>query len=276
VSSNFYKKFESRRDKLKSLLCVGIDPEWEKLPHDCQKKEFPLFEFAKAIVSSTHPYAVAWKPNVAFFERFGTKGFSEFERYVAYCKEVDESIPIIADAKRGDLANTAKEYAKYYFETLKVDALTINAYMGKDTILPYLELGGFVFILCLTSNPSSVDLQKLTLKTKDVFLYEEVSDFAARLEEEYPGQVGIVMGGTHPSELSGIRKRHPNLLFLIPGYGAQGGSLAEIYAACGKNGIINSSRGVTLLSRDSDYTKLAIKKATEINEELAKLLRNPV
>jgi orotidine-5'-phosphate decarboxylase len=276
MTQSFKSKFIARREQLKSLLCIGIDPEWEKLPHTCLSSESPLFEFSKSIVSSTHHYATSWKPNVAFFERFGSKGFRDFERYVEFCKETNENIPIIADAKRGDLANTAKEYAKYYFETLRVDALTVNAYMGKDTILPYLDLGGFVFILCLTSNPSSVDLQKLILKKSDGFFYEEVSDFCARLDSEYPGQVGIVMGGTHPSELKQMRDRHPDLLFLIPGYGAQGGSLEDIYSACGMNSIINSSRGVTLLSRSDDYTDLAIKKAIEIQEQMTKLLSSNV
>ncbi len=274
--SNFQRKFFARREKLNSLLCIGLDPEWEKLPHQCLNSQSPLFEFSKSIISATHEYAVAWKPNIAFFERYGSKGFSDFERIIDYCKTTDETIPIIADAKRGDLANTAKEYAKYYFENLKVDALTINAYMGKDTIIPYLDLGGFAFILCLTSNPSSVELQKIKLADNLTFFYEEVSDFSAKLEESYPGQIGIVMGGTHPSELGKIRLRHPNLPFLIPGYGAQGGSLEDIYHACGKNSLINSSRGVTLLSRNDDYKSLASKKASEIQVEFNKLLSSNV
>jgi orotidine-5'-phosphate decarboxylase len=273
MSSSFLKKFESRREKLQSLLCIGIDPEWEKLPHVCLSADSPLFEFSQSIVRATHPYAVAWKPNIAFFERFGAQGFRDFERLITVFKETNLEIPIIADAKRGDLANTAKEYAKYYFETLKVDALTINAYMGEDTILPYLDVGGFVFILCLTSNPSSSDLQKLVVKNSESFLYEEVSDFSAKLASQYPGQVGIVMGGTHPSELKRIRDRHPKLTFLIPGYGAQGGSLEEIYQACGKNSLINSSRGITLISREENYVTLAQKKAEEIQDQMANLFR---
>jgi len=272
MTSTFIQKFKTRREQLKSLLCVGIDPEWEKLPHDCLAEKSPLLYFSQSIVRATHLYATAWKPNVAFFERFGAKGFQEFENYIHFCKEVNESIPIIADAKRGDLANTAKEYAKYYFETLRVDALTVNAYMGRDTILPYLELGGFVFILCLTSNPSSIDFQKLVLKDSVTYLYEEVSDFCARLEIEYPDQIGMVMGGTHPEELRKMRARHPKMMFLIPGYGAQGGSLEEIYSACGQNALINSSRGVTLLSRGEDYTRLASEKAAEIQTQMFQLL----
>ncbi len=276
MASSFINKFSARREKIQSLLCIGIDPEWEKLPHTCLATSSPLLDFSKSIVTATHEFAAAWKPNIAFFERFGAAGFSAFEDYVRFCKETDEGIPIIADAKRGDLANTAKEYAKYYFQTLKVDALTINAYMGKDSILPYLDLGGFVFILCLTSNPSSSDLQKLTLGSSGIYLYEEVSDFCAKLEAEYPGQIGMVMGGTHPSELEKMRKRHPHLFFLIPGYGAQGGSLEEIYQSSGKLSLINSSRGVTLLSRNEDYVKLATEKAKEIQLLMSKLLSSDV
>ncbi|TGN14702.1 orotidine-5'-phosphate decarboxylase [Leptospira ilyithenensis] len=266
--SKFQEKFIKRREELSSLLCIGLDPEWEKLPFSSLKSETPLFHFSKEIVEATHTYATSWKPNVAFFERFGSKGFKEFELYVELCKTVCPEVPIIADAKRGDLANTSKEYAKYYFETLGVDALTVNAYMGRDTLLPYLDAGGYIFILCLTSNPSSSDLQKLVLKKNNEFLYEEMSDFAAKLGEEYPGQVGIVVGGTHPAELKKIRNRHPDLFFLIPGYGAQGASLEEIYWASGKNSIINSSRGVTLLSREDGFSRLAKEKALEIQTQM--------
>lgn len=276
MSSSFIKKYATRRERLNSLLCIGIDPEKEKLPHSCLLSEIPLFTFSKAIIDATHMYASAWKPNVAFFERFGSSGFLEFERYIQYCKDTDPNIPIVADAKRGDLANTAKEYAKYYFETLKVDALTVNAYMGRDSLLPYLDMGGFIFILCLTSNPSSADLQKLVIKKTDTYLYEEVSDFCNRLNAEYPDQVGMVMGGTHPAELAEMRRRHPKMYFLIPGYGAQGGSLEEIYAACGPNSLINSSRGVTLLSRKDDFTSLAKKKAEEIQSQMSQLLSSNV
>ncbi len=276
MSSAFIKKYVARREELKSLLCIGIDPEWEKLPHSCLSSDAPLFTFSKAIIDATQGYASAWKPNVAFFERFGSRGFLEFERYILYCKEINQNIPIVADAKRGDLANTAKEYAKYYFETLKVDALTVNAYMGRDSLLPYLDLGGFIFILCLTSNPSSADLQKLVLKKTNSYLYEEVSDFCGKLNAEYPGQVGMVMGGTHPAELAEMRRRHPKMYFLIPGYGAQGGSLEDIYAACGRDSLINSSRGVTLLSRNDDFVSLAKKKAEEIQSQMSQLLSSNV
>lgn len=266
--SNFVSKFEKRREQLKSLLCIGLDPEWEKLPNICRTDASPLFHFCKTIVSATHPYATSWKPNIAFFERFGSKGLLEFENYVSYAKEICPEVPIVADAKRGDLANTSKEYAKYYFQSLGVDALTVNAYMGEDSLLPYLDLGGFIFVLGLTSNPSSQDFQKLKTSESGRFLYEEMAGQMARLEERYPAQVGLVVGGTHPNELLNLRKDHPNLYFLIPGFGAQGGDLGSIFSASGKKSLINSSRGITLTSINDDFGEISKKKAEEIHKEM--------
>lgn len=272
----FVSKFKRRRDELGSVLCIGLDPEFEKLPEICQKSDRPLFEFCKAIVSSTSSYAVAWKPNLAFFERFGGKGLLEFEAYVRYAKEVSPDIPIIADAKRGDLANTAKEYAKYYFEFLGVDALTVSPYMGKDSLTPYLDIGGTIFVLGLTSNPSSVDFQKQKLSQNNRYLYEEVAIQMEDLGRSYPGQVGLVVGGTHPEELSNLRKLLPDLYFLIPGFGAQGGDLKSILSASGKNSVVNSSRGITLSSISSEFGSIAKEKAKLVhkamNEEFSSLV----
>ncbi|MCU0825307.1 MAG: orotidine-5'-phosphate decarboxylase [Leptospira sp.] len=272
----FVSKFKRRREELGSVLCIGLDPEFEKLPEICQKSDRPLFEFCKAIVSSTSSYAVAWKPNLAFFERFGGKGLLEFEAYVRYAKEVSPDIPIIADAKRGDLANTAKEYAKYYFEFLGVDALTVSPYMGKDSLTPYVDLGGTIFVLGLTSNPSSVDFQKQKLSQNNRYLYEEVAIQMEDLGRSYPGQVGLVVGGTHPEELSNLRKLLPDLYFLIPGFGAQGGDLKSILSASGKNSVVNSSRGITLSSISSEFGSIAKEKAKLVhkamNEEFSSLV----
>lgn len=272
----FVSKFKRRRDELGSVLCIGLDPEFEKLPEICQKSDRPLFEFCKAIVSSTSSYAVAWKPNLAFFERFGGKGLLEFEAYVRYAKEFSPDIPIIADAKRGDLANTAKEYAKYYFEFLGVDALTVSPYMGKDSLTPYLDIGGTIFVLGLTSNPSSVDFQKQKLSQNNRYLYEEVAIQMEDLGRSYPGQVGLVVGGTHPEELSNLRKLLPDLYFLIPGFGAQGGDLKSILSASGKNSVVNSSRGITLSSISSEFGSIAKEKAKLVhkamNEEFSSLV----
>ncbi|TGL41486.1 orotidine-5'-phosphate decarboxylase [Leptospira perdikensis] len=270
-SSNFIQKFDTRRDTLKSLLCIGLDPELEKLPKVSLESKAPLVHFAETIIRYTHPYATSWKPNVAFFERLGAEGYFALEHMVRVMKEVSPQVPIVMDAKRGDLANTSKEYAKYFFKTLGVDALTVNPYMGRDSLVPYLDLGGYIFVLGLTSNPSSADFQKQKLVGKDIFLYEEVSDQMARLGEEYPNQVGLVVGGTHPSEIKTLRSRHPEMYFLIPGFGAQGGDLESIIQASGKHSLINSSRGITLSSLEENFGQVAQKKAEEVHLQMNQL-----
>ncbi|EMY70124.1 orotidine-5'-phosphate decarboxylase [Leptospira vanthielii] len=269
--SQFIQKFNSRRDSLKSLLCIGLDPELEKLPKVSLDSKAPLVHFTETIIRYTHTYAAAWKPNVAFFERLGAEGYFALEYMVRLMKEVSPDVPIVMDAKRGDLANTSKEYAKYFFQTLGVDALTVSPYMGRDSLVPYLDLGGYIFVLGLTSNPSSTDFQKQKLVGKDIFLYEEVSDQMARLGEEYPDQVGLVVGGTHPSEIKALRTRHPEMYFLIPGFGAQGGDLESIIQASGKRSLINSSRGITLSSLEENYGQVAQKKAEEVHLQMNQL-----
>ncbi|MGV3666387.1 MAG: orotidine-5'-phosphate decarboxylase [Leptospira bouyouniensis] len=263
--NSFISKFHNRRDQLRSQLCIGIDPELEKLPKVCLESKSPLVHFSETIVRYTHQYAVAWKPNIAFFERLGAEGYFALEHMVHLMKEVSPLVPIVMDAKRGDLANTAKEYAKYFFQTLKVDALTVNPYMGRDSLVPYLDLGGYLFVLGLTSNPSSSDFQKLKTSENDLYLYEEVSDQMALLSESYPNQVGLVVGGTHPSEIESLRNRHPHLCFLIPGFGAQGGDLESIIRASGKEALINSSRGITLSTLAENYGEVAKKKSEEVH-----------
>ncbi|MBM9590878.1 orotidine-5'-phosphate decarboxylase [Leptospira sp. 201903075] len=270
-SSNFIQKFEFRRDTLQSLLCIGLDPELEKLPKVSLDSKAPLVHFTETIIRYTHTYATSWKPNVAFFERLGAEGYFALEHMVQVMKEVSPQVPIVMDAKRGDLANTSKEYAKYFFQTLKVDALTVNPYMGRDSLVPYLDLGGYIFVLGLTSNPSSTDFQKQKLVGKDIFLYEDVSDQMARLGEEYPNQVGLVVGGTHPSEIKALRARHPEMYFLIPGFGAQGGDLESIIQASGKNSLINSSRGITLSTLEENFGQVAQKKAEEVHLQMNQL-----
>ncbi|TGL25367.1 orotidine-5'-phosphate decarboxylase [Leptospira levettii] len=269
--TSFLTKFHSRRDTLRSLLCIGMDPELEKLPKPCLDSKSPLVFFTETIVRYTHPYAVSWKPNIAFFERLGAEGYFALEHTVHLMKEISPEVPIVMDAKRGDLANTAKEYAKYFFQTLKVDALTVNPYMGRDSLVPYLDLGGYLFVLGLTSNPSSSDFQKLKIGSRDLYVYEEVSDQMARLAESYPGQLGLVVGGTHPSEIESLRNRHPELCFLIPGFGAQGGDLESIIKASGKEAIINSSRGITMSTVAENFGEVSKKKSEEVHLQMNQL-----
>lgn len=270
-------RYNTRFTKVQSMLSVGLDPEWEKLPPQFQKMEDGLYQFCKEIVLATGEHALAFKPNIAFFERFGSKGLKQFESLIELIhKEYPDAI-IIADAKRGDLANTAKEYAKYFFDLLRVDVLTVNPYMGRDTIVPYLEAEkGSVFILCFTSNPSAVEFQKWQDNNQNLnpgYLHQGVAKLSQHMNREFPGRVGIVTGGTRAYEIETIRKEYKDLLFLIPGFGAQGGDLRQISMASGLRSFINSSRGIHSLSTSGDFALRAKKKAEEIHKEMKNYIK---
>ncbi|HMV42319.1 MAG TPA: orotidine-5'-phosphate decarboxylase [Leptospiraceae bacterium] len=268
---SFYQKIITRSNSLRSLLCIGLDPEWEKLPASIKNSENALYTFCKEIVDATHDITIAYKPNIAFFERFGFKGIEQFEKLIRHITSNYPQVAIVADIKRGDLANTAKEYAKYYFGDLKVDSLTLSPYMGSDSIEPFFEYKGHaVFLLCLTSNPASKDLQKIkTVNGK--YFYEEVANFSKSLNSKFKDQVGLVVGATHPDELGQIRNAFPELAFLIPGYGAQGGNLSDIMKVSARNSLINSSRSILFNSNESDFALKAREKAIEINREMKEL-----
>ncbi len=271
MNQKFNELLEKRVNKLQSQLCVGLDPELEKLPSFIQESPEPLFTFCKEIVYHTHPYAVAYKPNIAFFERFGSSGILQFEKTIEYIQKIAPEVLIVADVKRGDLANTSKEYSKYYFENLNVHSITISPYMGKDSFIPYLENGGHIFLLCLTSNEGSQDYQNRLLvdgKKLYEFIAQDLDEFAMR----FPNQIGIVVGATHPKELGEIRKIAPNLSFLIPGYGAQGGSLSEILPVCGKLSLVNSSRSILFASSDKTFGEAAAFACQKINQEMKNYL----
>lgn len=267
---DFYSKFVQRREKLNSLLCVGIDPDTAKLPSSLEKHPDKLFVFSRDIVDATADYAVAYKPNIAFYEAFGSKGIEQFERLISHIKTNYPEIPIVADAKRGDLDNTARQYARFFFKELGVDSLTLSPYMGSDTIKPFIEDDSkMVFLLCLTSNPDSAELQQKTFSETGRTLYREV----AAMSEKFPVKnVGLVVGATHPKELLEIRKSHPDRIFLIPGYGAQGASLEEVISVCGKNSLVNSSRSIIFSSSGADFAEAARKAAASVSEQMGKLL----
>lgn len=252
----------SRRNK--SLLCVGLDPDPALMP------KMSLQEFNKAIVDATADLVCAYKPNLAFYEAQGATGWSILERTIEY---IPKDIPVIADAKRGDIGNTAKAYARGIFEELGAGAVTVNPYLGFDSIEPFLDYKDKgVFILCRTSNKGAADFQSLKVVSdgEELLLYQVVAQKAN--EWNKTGNVGLVVGATYPEELKLFREAYSDMPFLIPGVGAQGGDLKPVmsYGLDKKGGgvIINSSRQILYASRDEDFAKAARAAALKLRDEI--------
>jgi orotidine-5'-phosphate decarboxylase len=254
----------------KSFLCVGLDPDLEKIPKHLLENENPVLEFNKAIIEATAPYCVAYKPNLAFFEALGERGMQTFH-------ETLQCIPkthfVIADAKRGDIGNTSKKYAEAFFEKFDCDALTIAPYMGSDSVQPFLgEAGKWAVLLALTSNPGADDFEQLPL-ANGKRLYEEVIDKS--MEWGSADELMFVVGATRPEQLKRIRERAPHYFFLIPGVGAQGGNLAEVAAAALTNEcgiLVNASRSILYASGGRDFAEKAAHEAKAMQREMAALL----
>ena len=254
----------------KSFLCVGLDTDLNKVPKFLLNEEDPIFSFNKAIIDATAPYSIAYKPNLAFYECYGLKGMEAFEKTITYLKENYPQHFIIADAKRGDIGNTSKMYAQTFFKEYNVDALTIAPYMGEDSVKPFLEYEGkWVILLALTSNKGSYDFQ--LFEDKDgVRLFERVLSKAQ--EWGTTENLMFVVGATQGSLFADIRKLAPNSFLLVPGVGAQGGSLQEVckYGMnkdCGL--LVNSSRGIIYASADENFAEIAGEKAKELQQEMA-------
>ena len=257
----------------KSFLCVGLDTDLNKVPKFLLNEEDPIFSFNKAIIDRTAPYCVAYKPNLAFYECYGLKGMEAFEKTITYLKEKYPNHFIIADAKRGDIGNTSKMYAQTFFKEYNVDALTIAPYMGEDSVKPFLEYEGkWVILLALTSNKGSHDFQ--LFEDKDgVRLFERVLSKAQ--EWGTTENLMFVVGATQGSLFADIRKLAPNSFLLVPGVGAQGGSLQEVckYGMnkdCGL--LVNSSRGIIYASSEANFAEIAGEKAKEVQQEMEKEL----
>lgn len=257
----------------KSFLCVGLDTDLNKVPKFLLNEEDPIFSFNKAIIDRTAPYCVAYKPNLAFYECYGLKGMEAFEKTITYLKEKYPNHFIIADAKRGDIGNTSKMYAQTFFKEYNVDALTIAPYMGEDSVKPFLEYEGkWVILLALTSNKGSHDFQ--LFEDKDgVRLFERVLSKAQ--EWGTTENLMFVVGATQGSLFADIRKLAPDSFLLIPGVGAQGGSLQEVckYGMnkdCGL--LVNSSRGIIYASSEANFAEIAGEKAKELQQEMEKEL----
>lgn len=254
----------------KSFLCVGLDTDLNKVPKFLLNEEDPIFSFNKAIIDATAPYSIAYKPNLAFYECYGLKGMEAFEKTITYLKENYPQHFIIADAKRGDIGNTSKMYAQTFFKEYNVDALTIAPYMGEDSVKPFLEYEGkWVILLALTSNKGSHDFQLFEDK-EGVRLFERV--LTKSQEWGTTENLMFVVGATQGSLFADIRKLAPNSILLVPGVGAQGGSLQEVckYGMnkdCGL--LVNSSRGIIYASADENFAEIAGKKAKELQQEMA-------
>ncbi|ATV39622.1 orotidine-5'-phosphate decarboxylase [Prevotella intermedia] len=257
----------------KSFLCVGLDTDLNKIPKFLLNEEDSIFSFNKAIIDRTAPYCVAYKPNLAFYECYGLKGMEAFEKTITYLKEKYPNHFIIADAKRGDIGNTSKMYAQTFFKEYNVDALTIAPYMGEDSVKPFLEYEGkWVILLALTSNKGSHDFQ--LFEDKDgVRLFERVLSKAQ--EWGTTENLMFVVGATQGSLFADIRKLAPDSFLLVPGVGAQGGSLQEVckYGMnkdCGL--LVNSSRGIIYASSEANFAEVAGEKAKELQQEMEKEL----
>jgi orotidine-5'-phosphate decarboxylase len=246
--------------KSKSWLCIGLDPNPELMP------EADVLQFNKAIIDATSDLVCAYKPNLAFYEALGTEGFAILEKTIGH---VPDDIPVIGDAKRGDIGNTARAYARALFSALGFDAATVNPYLGFDSIEPFISYRDKgVFILCRTSNKGSADFQDLT--TDGLPLYEVVARKAG--EWNTHGNVGLVVGATYPEQLKRVRSICPEMPLLIPGIGAQGGDLASAVSygvdAQGEKAIINVSRQILYASKGKDFAQTARRVAEEIRNQI--------
>lgn len=259
--------------KKKSFLCVGLDTDIQKIPECVKSKVDPIFSFNKAIIDATAPYCVAYKPNLAFYECYGLQGMAAFEKTVSYIKKSYPEHFIIADAKRGDIGNTSAMYAKTFFDEYQVDALTVAPYMGEDSISPFLDYSGkWVIVLALTSNKGSHDFQ-LTEDAQGQKLFEKV--IVKTQQWSTTENMMYVVGATQGEMFKDIRKVAPRHFLLVPGVGAQGGSLQEVckygmIKDCGL--LINSSRSIIYAGHGKDFAEAAAEKAGDLQQQMAEEL----
>ncbi len=256
-----------------TMLCVGLDTDIKKIPQHLLRTENPILEFNRAIIDATADHCIAYKPNLAFYESMGVEGWSAFEQTVGYIREKYPNHFIIADAKRGDIGNTSELYACSFFEHLDVDAITVAPYMGHDSVTPFLgHAGKWVILLALTSNKGSADFQ-LTRDADGMPLFERVMRTSA--EWAGPDEMMYVVGATQGAMFEEIRRIAPESFLLVPGVGAQGGSLEEVcrYGLNDRCGlIINSSRGIIYASQGEDFAEAAGKAAHELSAQMAEIL----
>ncbi|PHR70042.1 MAG: orotidine-5'-phosphate decarboxylase [Lutibacter sp.] len=256
----------------KSFLCIGLDVDLTKVPIHLLELEDPIFEFNKQLIDATHHLAVAYKPNTAFYEAYGIKGWKSLEKTINYLNEKHPEIFTIADAKRGDIGNTSTMYAKAFFEDLKFDSVTVAPYMGSDSVEPFLAFEDkFTILLALTSNRGGLDFQGMKVNNNE--LYKEVLQKAISWKNS--DNLMFVVGATKAEYFESIRKIVPNHFLLVPGIGAQGGNLQDVckYGLTKDVGLlINSSRGIIYAGNELDFAQKAQEKALELQQEMALIL----
>ena len=264
----------SQIKRKKSFLCIGLDTDINKIPKFLLDTDDPIFEFNKKIIDATNSYCVAYKPNIAFYESLGLNGWKALEKTINYINSYYPEIFTIADAKRGDIGNTSSMYAKAYFETLNFDSITINPYMGKDSVEPFLEYQNkHTIILALTSNVGAFEFQTKNIADNSKQLYEEV--IRTRTSWKNSNQLMYVVGATKASYLKEIRNLVPNNFLLIPAVGAQGGDLKDVCDNGLNNEVgllINSSRSIIYASNDTNFDIDAAKNAQEIQSQMEDIL----
>jgi len=256
----------------KSFLCIGLDVDLDKIPKHLLEAEDPIFEFNKAIIDSTHDICVAYKPNVAFYETYGVKGWCSLEKTIDYINIKHPEIFTIADAKRGDIGNTSTKYAKTFFEALRFDSVTVNPYMGRDSVEPFLDFKDkYTILLALTSNAGAKDFQLSTLNEK--MLFKQVLETSKTWKNSQ--NLMYVVGATKTDYLKEIREIIPDNFLLIPGVGTQGGNLKEVckYGMNKNVGIlINSSRNIIYASQKDDFVQKAREQALVTQQEMEKAM----
>ncbi len=270
---SFVEKLAHAQTRNDSWVCVGLDPVLERMPAPMLKHDAPFLPFLKAIVDATADLVCAYKPNLGFYLTLGAAGVIALERIIAY---IPRHIPVILDAKFNDIGNTAGAYAQGAFDALGADAVTVNPYLGQDGVAPFLARADkAAFVLARTSNPSAHDFQDLPIyqSTGSPTLYETVAKQAALWNENFPGACGLVVGATYPEELARVRALAPDLAFLIPGVGAQGGDLGAAVrfgpTQSGLGPVINTSRGVLYASARDDFADAARSAADELRRQIA-------
>lgn len=270
TSFELYQKIKQKQ----SFLCIGLDSDPKKIPTHLHSTEDPVFEFNKQIIDATHSYTVAYKPNIAFYESQGVDGWVSLQKTLDYLREIGAGLFVIADAKRGDIGNTSRMYARTFFESMDFDAVTVAPYMGKDSVEPFLGYDGkWVIMLALTSNAGADDFQFMEDKESKERLFEKV--LKKGTEWGSVDKMMFVAGATRAEMLTDLRKIVPDHFLLVPGVGAQGGSLQEVSKygmnkQCGL--LVNSSRGIIFADCGNSFAEVAGGKAREIQIEMAEIL----